>query len=65
MDGILTGWSAARRIKTAAKKADATPTQMEAVAASMRLSRRKALAGLVGVPFVGGFRSGGDQEAWF
>jgi uncharacterized membrane protein YphA (DoxX/SURF4 family) len=37
----------------AAKQVDATPTQMEAVATSMILSRRKALAGFVGLPFVG------------
>jgi hypothetical protein len=55
VDGIVSAWSWSRRTRGAVRKADATPSQMQAVSTSMMLSRRKVLAGLVGLPFVGGF----------
>jgi uncharacterized membrane protein YphA (DoxX/SURF4 family) len=55
IDGILSAWSASRYRRMAERAADATPSQLAAVNASMVLSRRKVLAGLVGLPVVGGF----------
>ena len=55
LDGLLAGAGWFRRGKAAAEKSTATPSQAQAVATSMVLSRRKVLAGLAGIPAVGGF----------